>query len=76
LQPNPASTACFYQLNSSESKSFSLKIYDVTGRMVQENTEVSNIGWINLEALEDGIYTVIIGDGISQFTEKLIKQSN
>lgn len=76
LQPNPASTACFYQLNSSESKSFSLRIFDVTGRMVHEDTEVSNSGWINLEDLEDGIYTVIIGDGIRQFTEKLIKQSN
>lgn len=76
LQPNPANTACFYQLNSSANKSFSLKIFDVTGRMVHEDLEVSNSGLINLENLEDGIYTVMFSDGISQYTEKLIKQSN
>jgi hypothetical protein len=76
LQPNPANTACFYQLNTEINIALTIKIYDLAGRLVQAEANLSESGWINIADLEDGIYTVIVSDGLSQYTEKLIKQSN
>ncbi|MFM6982717.1 MAG: CocE/NonD family hydrolase [Chitinophagaceae bacterium] len=76
LHPNPANSACFYQLNTEGNHALNLRIYDLAGRLVQNETNLSESGWISIADLEDGIYTVIVSDGISQYTEKLIKQSN
>ena len=69
MYPNPAQTNVFF---SGLSGNYSINIYDLSGRVVRSEFDMSSI---DISELQGGVYIVDIRDsqGISIFSEKLIK---
>ncbi|MGZ4033518.1 MAG: T9SS type A sorting domain-containing protein [Bacteroidia bacterium] len=74
IYPNPASENITINFTSS-SKNNSLKIYDVTGRLVKNISNVkSGESSINISDLKNGLYLLNLQEGNNYLTKRFVKQ--
>ena len=68
LLPNPANQVAFVALDKPQNKVFT-RVYDLTGALVFEvfTSDLSNKIAIPLEALKNGIYTVVVQTELGTF---------
>lgn len=71
LFPNPA--VSLVKINLSNRTTASLLIYDISGRLLQQQF-VNNNSLVNIDKLKHGIYYFVLQDGANRYTKKLIKQ--
>jgi len=71
IYPNP----CVDQLmiSNSELKSGEIRIYDVSGRKLKEQSYVPDGRSINVADLPSGMYSITITDGMTQWVSKFVK---
>jgi PKD repeat protein len=72
--PNPASNTIKVDLRSI-SQSVNIRIIDLSGRVIQERSNVNagNVESFDISELESGFYFMILNDGNNQKVEKFIK---
>jgi hypothetical protein len=80
IAPNPASTFFNIKIENPGFTECRITIFDYVGRSVyHENLSISN-GSINktvdISNLKNGMYLVVLSDGINNFSNKLIKSSH
>lgn len=75
IYPNPVNTELNVELAKNTSKPVSVDIYDVTGRLIMQQTNYSDNFKINTSQLKDGIYIFKLYNryNIIQTIEKLVK---
>jgi photosystem II stability/assembly factor-like uncharacterized protein len=73
LYPNPSSSVFYIQRPGIES--MSIRVYDVTGRMIKETKgiSVSHYG-LDLSAMDSGLYFLKITEGKQQLSTTILKQ--
>lgn len=76
LYPNPATNAIQIGYNAPDNGDFSIKIYDISGRMIENLSFAANQGkneWeIEVSDLANGVYIFQMENGVSRSTEKVI----
>ncbi len=70
VYPNPAKDQLFINMNESIDQ---IEIINILGQNVQTFTQVMTQNTINIEALNAGVYTIILTDGTSQSAVKFLK---
>jgi hypothetical protein len=77
LFPNPANNEMTVKLNSGQSGSYVATFYDLQGRLVMEEQltiDGTQMLRYDISDLDAGVYLFQVSDGITTFSEKLIKQ--
>jgi hypothetical protein len=73
--PNPAANIVAIQLpDSLDLSRLSLRLLDVTGKMVQRVTPVSHLLMVDVSGLARGMYVLTIDDGKKIVTKKIVRQ--
>ena len=76
LSPNPANNKATLSYNVDEDKIMTVKMYDITGRMISSNEYASSTGLnnqtIDLNNVKKGLYFVELNDGSNVTTQKLV----
>lgn len=76
ISPNPASDRIVITFPDTEVKNiFDVKLYNLTGKLISEETMTRGFGDISLENLPDGLYFVKINSGEKQVVKKIIKRT-
>jgi hypothetical protein len=74
--PNPFSTTTTISFTAGEAKNYSLKVYDVTGKMVHESTVNAKTGANNItfsrKGLDAGVYFYSLSNGKETITNKMV----
>ena len=73
LFPNPATSSVKINMNSNTNAT-ALLIYDITGRLLQQQPVNNNSLLVNIDNLKQGIYYFVLQDGANRYTQKVIKQ--
>ncbi len=68
--PNPSTKTITVELGETESKNLTYKIYDATGRLILNGAIKTKS--FNIELETEGIYYLVITDGINSFSDKLV----
>lgn len=75
--PNPANQYAILNYESNVVSELNVRVFDITGKEVQEQTTQTNIGnntlKLNFETLESGVYFINVTDGKAEKKIKLIK---
>ena len=76
LSPNPANNKATLSYSIDEDKIITVKLYDITGRMINSNEYASSTGLNNktldLNNVKKGLYIVELNDGSNVTTQKLV----
>lgn len=74
VYPNPSSNLIAIQFNGIVRENYSIKLFDISGKLVRETTINSGqtIAYFDTQTLYDGIYTVQISSKYNSKTEKVI----
>ena len=71
--PNPSPEGRFQiAFNTATAENVTIEIFDIAGRKVFDNTENAQIGLLDLQALEKGMYILRAEQGDFIYTEKLV----
>lgn len=73
VYPNPASSTVHVRLPA-PSNAAEIMLYDVTGRIVRETKGVQEYFDLNISALPNGFYTLMIRDGATLYKKKIVIQ--
>ncbi len=80
ISPNPASTFFKVKMDSVNFTEYRIAIFDNIGRRVYHENFTTNNGFINkmvdISNLKNGMYFIVLTDGINNFSNKLIKSSH
>jgi hypothetical protein len=71
--PNPANDMVNIQVNRQNNDPMTMKMFDVTGRVVFESTTVGVNNFINMEGFEAGMYTVQVISNETVSTTQVVK---
>ena len=78
--PNPAKDITRFNITGSVNADITLKVYDMTGRLVSVNnntiTAGSNTVTLNVEELTNGNYTAVIEANGKNYAKKLLVSKN
>lgn len=72
--PNPATDMLNIFLVNSEQVNYTLKIFDVTGRLVMNRKLSGEKVTVDIRDLSKGVYNIEISDGENTLTKKLVKE--
>jgi hypothetical protein len=72
IYPNPAQDYVFVKMNTDNSKSIKLSLFDYTGRILFSKETLDENQIINLNAYNPGVYFIKVENGNENFTRKII----
>lgn len=72
--PNPVKDKLYLSTVGFGSKPLCLKIFNAEGKFVLDNKKNNIGGFISVMQLAAGVYTVVVNDGIKEYSEKFVKE--